>query len=98
MSMKIGEKPFFDRVDDALDDDFMRRAMGSAQDRLRDKELDATERDEQIGDWEEWRNAGEEYRSHRLENLDCYSEQLSIIDDEDGWHGTYVQTTDKHHQ
>src|SRR5690625_3455303 len=77
MSMKIGEKPFFDRVDDALDDDFMRHAMSSAQDRLRDKKLDATERDEQIGDWEEWRNAGEEIRSHTLENLDFYLDQLS---------------------
>src|SRR5690625_6504342 len=94
MSMKIGEKPFFDRVDDALDDDFMRHAMGSAQDRLRDKKLDATERDEQIGDWEEWRNAGEEIRSHTLENLDFYLDQLSEKFAERGGHRSEEHTSE----
>lgn len=92
--MKIGEKPFFDRVDDALDDDFMRHAMSSAQDRLRDKKLDATERDEQIGDWEEWRNAGEEIRSHTLENLDFYLDQLSEKFAERGGHVYFAKTAE----
>lgn len=94
MPMKIGDKPFFDRVDDALDDDFMRNAMASAQDRLRDKKLDATERDEQIGDWEEWRNAGEEIRSHTLANLDFYLDQLSEKVAEKGGHVYFAKTAE----
>src|SRR5690625_1850789 len=92
--MKIGNKAFFDRVDDALDDDFMRNAMSSAQDRLRDKKLDATDRDDQIGDWEEWRNAGEEIRSHTLENLDFYLDQLSEKVAERGGHVYFAQTAE----
>src|SRR5690625_113640 len=92
--MKIGNKAFFDRVDDALDDDVMRNAMSSAQDRLRDKKLDATDRDDQIGDWEEWRNAGEEIRSHTLENLDFYLDQLSEKVAERGGHVYFAQTAE----
>lgn len=77
MAMKIGDKPFFDRVDDALDDDFMRESMAAAQDGLRGKKLAATEGDEAIGDWEAWRNAGEEIRRHTLENLDYYLDLMS---------------------
>ncbi len=94
MAMKIGEKPFFDRVDDALDDDFMRNAMASAQDRLRDKKLDATQRDVHIGDWEEWRSAGEEIRRHTLENLDFYLDQLSENFAKRGGHVYFAQTAE----
>ncbi|MFD1037359.1 LutB/LldF family L-lactate oxidation iron-sulfur protein [Virgibacillus byunsanensis] len=94
MPMKIGEKSFFDRVDDGLQDDFMRNAMASAQDRLRDKKLDATERDEQIGDWEQWRSAGEEIRSHTLENLDYYLDQLSENFAELGGHVYFAKTAE----
>ncbi|WP_163527529.1 LutB/LldF family L-lactate oxidation iron-sulfur protein [Halobacillus ihumii] len=94
MGMKIGDKPFFDRVDDALEDDFMRNAMASAQDRLRDKKLDATERDDQIGDWEEWRSAGEEIRRHTLENLDYYLDQLSEKFAAKGGHVYFAKTAE----
>lgn len=92
MAMKIGEKPFYDRVDDALEDDFMRNAMASAQDGLRDKKLNATERDEAIGDWETWRSAGEEIRRHTLENLDYYLEQLSENFAKLGGHVFFAET------
>lgn len=95
MPMKIGEKPFFDRVDDALQDDFMRNAMVSAQDRLRDKKLDASQRDEEIGDWEEWRKAGEEIRSHTLENLDVYLDQLSENFAGHGGHVYFAETAEE---
>ncbi|ASK62457.1 iron-sulfur cluster-binding protein [Virgibacillus phasianinus] len=94
MAMKIGEKPFFDRVDDALENDFMRNAMASAQDRLRDKKLDATERDDEIGDWEEWRSAGEEIRRHTLENLDYYLDQLSENFAAKGGHVYFAKTAE----
>ncbi|TWT27338.1 LutB/LldF family L-lactate oxidation iron-sulfur protein [Planomicrobium sp. CPCC 101110] len=94
MPMKIGEKPFFGRVDDALENNFMRTAMASAQDRLRGRKLDATVRDEQIGDWEEWRSAGEEIRRHTLENLDYYLEQLSENFSRKGGHVYFADTAE----
>ncbi len=93
--MKIGEKPFFGRVDDALQDHFMRNAMASAQDRFRNKKLDATERDEQVGDWEEWRSAGEEIRRHTLENLDFYLDQLSENFSKRGGHVFFAKTVEE---
>lgn len=94
MSMKIGEKPFFDRVDDALENNFMRNAMASAQDRLRGRKLAATENDADIGDWEEWRSAGEEIRSHTLENLDFYLDQLSENFSKKGGHVYFADTAE----
>ena len=94
MAMKIGGKPFFDRVDDALEDDFMRQAMSSAQDRLRGKKMMATVEDELVGDWEEWRSAGEEIRSHTLGNLDFYLEQLSENFSKRGGHVYFAATAE----
>src|SRR5690625_4730806 len=98
MAMNIGEKPFYDRVDDALQDDFMRGSMSSAQDRLRGKKLDASEWDDRIGDWEEWRKAGEEIRSHTLENLDFYLDQLSENFAARGGHVYFAETAEEANQ
>lgn len=94
MAMKIGDKPFFDRVDDALEDDFMRKAMAKAQDGLRGRKMNATVHDEEIGDWEEWRSAGEEIRRHTLENLDFYLEQLSGNFARQGGHVYFAETAE----
>lgn len=94
MAMKIGDKPFYDRVDDALADDFMRKAMARAQDGLRGRKLNATVGDERIGDWEEWRSAGEEIRSHTLENLDYYLDQLSGNFARQGGHVYFAETAE----
>ena len=94
MPMKIGNKPLVGRVDDALENEFMRNAMASAQDRLRVRKLDATERDEAIGDWEAWRSAGEEIRRHTLENLDYYLNQLSENFAEKGGHVFFAETAE----
>ena len=74
MPMKIGDQPFFGRVKNGLEDSFMRSAVTSAQERMQGKRLAAVE---ELGDWEEWRNLGEEIRTHTLENLDYYLQQLS---------------------
>jgi L-lactate dehydrogenase complex protein LldF len=95
MAMKIGEKPFFDRVDDALEDDFMRESMARAQDGLRGKKIAATEEDEEIGDWEDWRSAGEEIRRHTLENLDYYLELLSENYAKRGGHVFFAETAEE---
>src|SRR5699024_4209968 len=54
--------------------DFMRQAVSSAQGRLKSGRLHAAE---ELGDWEDWRTLGEEIRTHTMENLDYYLQQLS---------------------
>lgn len=74
MGIKIGNLPFKERVQKGVKDDFMRQAVASAQGRFR-KGYNVSA--EELGDWEEWRTLGEEIRTHTLENLDYYLEQLS---------------------
>ncbi|KHE67375.1 LUD domain-containing protein, partial [Halobacillus sp. BBL2006] len=74
MSIKIGRKAYSERIQDGIDNAFMRKAVSSAQGRFRSGKLKAAE---ELGDWEEWRTLGEEIRSHTMENLDFYLHQLS---------------------
>lgn len=60
-------------LDKALKDDFLRMATRRATDRLRHQKLNAVN---QLGDWEEWRQAGEKIRNHVILNLDYYLKQL----------------------
>lgn len=77
MSIKIGNIPFKEHVEQEVDNLFMRDAISDAQDRLRGNKLKATEEDEAFGDWEEWRLAAEEIRRHTIDNLDYYLHELS---------------------
>ncbi|TCP31289.1 L-lactate dehydrogenase complex protein LldF [Scopulibacillus darangshiensis] len=95
MGMKIGNHPFFDRVDEGINNSFMRHAVSSAQDRLRGKKLNVTVNDQDLGDWEEWRSAGEEIRRHTLENLDFYLGQLSDAVAERGGHVFFAETAEE---
>ncbi|MFC7319769.1 LutB/LldF family L-lactate oxidation iron-sulfur protein [Halobacillus campisalis] len=74
MSIKIGTKTYADRIQDGIDNTFMRQAVSSAQGRFRTGRLSAAE---ELGDWEEWRTLGSEIRQHTMENLDYYLHQLS---------------------
>ena len=74
MAMKTSDKQFKNRVADNLTNEFMRNAVSSAQERFQTRRQ--TQVDE-IGNWEDWRNHGEEIRKHVLENLDAYLYQLS---------------------
>ncbi|MFZ3579717.1 LutB/LldF family L-lactate oxidation iron-sulfur protein [Virgibacillus sp. DJP39] len=95
MAMKIGNENFYDHVDQELKDTFMRNAIATAQDSLRGKKIQATTGDESLGDWEEWRNAGEEIRRHTLENLDYYLNQLSENIAERGGHVFFAETAEE---
>jgi L-lactate dehydrogenase complex protein LldF len=90
--MKISEDKFFDRVDKGINNDFMRSAMVSAQDRLKGRKLDAQE---ELGNWEEWRSLSEEIRQHTLENLDFYLEQLAENVLKKGGHVFFAQTAEE---
>jgi L-lactate dehydrogenase complex protein LldF len=90
--MKIGNDQFKKRVDDGVNNAFMRFAVSSAQERLRSRRLDAAE---ELGNWEEWRAHGEEIRQHTLENLDYYLEQLTDNVAKRGGHVFFAQTAEE---
>ncbi|MFC7686716.1 LutB/LldF family L-lactate oxidation iron-sulfur protein [Ureibacillus sp. GCM10028918] len=92
MAMKIGDDKFFGRVEKGLKNDFMRQAVSSAQERLRGRKLVAQE---ELGNWEEWRNLSEEIRQHTLENLDYYLEQFAENVTKRGGHVFFAKTAEE---
>ena len=92
MAMKIGTQKFKERVSDGLENEFMRGAVSSAQERLRARRLEAAE---ELGNWEEWRSQAEEIRQHVLENLDYYLEQLAENVAKKGGHVFFAQTAEE---
>jgi len=92
MAMKISDEKFFDRVDKGVNNSFMRNAVASAQERMQGKRQLATE---ELGNWEEWRKLGEEIRSHTLQNLDYYLEQLSENVQKRGGHVFFASTKEE---
>ncbi|KGP92620.1 amino acid dehydrogenase [Pontibacillus chungwhensis BH030062] len=92
MGIKIGNAPFRDRVQEGIENDFMRGAVSSAQGRFRSGRLKAAE---ELGDWEDWRTLGEEIRSHTLQNLDFYLEQLSEQVSKRGGKVFFAQTAEE---
>jgi len=92
MAMKISTTDFKERVDKGIHDSFMRGAVAGAQERMGTRRLDATI---ELGNWEEWRNHGEEIRQHVLENLDYYLEQLSENVAKRGGHVFFAQTAEQ---
>src|SRR5690625_5739206 len=89
MSIKLGNTPYKERIEKGLNNDFMRQAVASAQGRFRSGKQKAFD---ELGSWEEWRSLGEEIRSHTLENLDFYIEQLSEQVEKRGGKVYFVQT------
>ncbi|RHW31426.1 iron-sulfur cluster-binding protein [Neobacillus notoginsengisoli] len=92
MSIKIGQEQFKERVQEGIHDSFMRGAVAGAQERMGTRRRDVTV---ELGDWEEWRNHGEEIRQHVLENLDYYLEQLSENVAKRGGHVFFAQTAEE---
>lgn len=89
MPMKITDAPFFERVDQGLNDTYMRKAVTSAQERLRGGRLRAAD---ELGNWDEWTKLGEEIRAHTIENLDYYLDLLSEKVAEKGGHVFFAET------
>lgn len=92
MSMKIGEKAFKERIGDGLEDAVMRGAVSSAQERLYKRRLTASE---ELGNWEKWRELGEEIRQHTLTHLDDYLYQLSESVSARGGHVFFAKTKEE---
>ncbi|HVJ47851.1 LutB/LldF family L-lactate oxidation iron-sulfur protein [Desulfitobacterium sp.] len=76
-------------LDKALKDDFLRMATRRATDKLRHQKLDAAN---QLGDWEEWREAGEKIRNQVILNLDYYLKQLIENVEKNGGHVHLAKT------
>ncbi|MBG9819611.1 LutB/LldF family L-lactate oxidation iron-sulfur protein [Bacillus safensis] len=92
MSMKIGEKAFKERIGEGLEDAVMRGAVSSAQERLYKRRLTASE---ELGNWEKWRELGEEIRQHTLKHLDDYLYQLSESVSARGGHVFFAKTKEE---
>ncbi|MDY0404391.1 LutB/LldF family L-lactate oxidation iron-sulfur protein [Virgibacillus sp. 179-BFC.A HS] len=92
MSIKISDKPYESRVEEGLENDFMRQAVASAQGRFRDgRQAQADE----LGNWEDWRTLGAEIRTHTIENLDYYLQQLSDNVSKRGGNVFFAQTAEE---
>ncbi len=76
-------------LDKALKDDFLRMATRRATDRLRNGRINITN---ELGNWEEWREAGEKIRNHVVENLDFYLNQLIENVEKNGGHVHLAKT------
>ncbi|ALC91190.1 amino acid dehydrogenase [Bacillus sp. FJAT-18017] len=92
MSIKIGQDQFKERVREGINDSFMRGAVAGAQERMGTRRRDVTV---ELGDWEDWRNHGEEIRQHVLDNLDYYLDQLSENVAKRGGHVYFAQTAEE---
>jgi iron-sulfur cluster-binding protein len=77
------------RVDKALSNDFLRKATRRATDRLRTSKYKAAE---ELGEWEQWRKAGQTIRTHVVANLDYYLKQLIENVEKNGGHVHLAKT------
>lgn len=89
MSIKISESTYEKRVQEGLDNEFMRQAVSAAQERMGTGRLKAAS---DLGDWEAWRDLGEEIREHTINNLDYYLHELSEAVAASGGHVFFAQT------
>ena len=92
MAMKTSNDQFPNRLKENLKNEFMRNAVSSAQQRLQTRRTIASE---QLGNWEEWRNHGEEIRKHVLANLDYYLYELSENVTKRGGHVFFAETVEE---
>ncbi|MEJ9279426.1 LutB/LldF family L-lactate oxidation iron-sulfur protein [Ureibacillus thermosphaericus] len=92
MAMKTSAEQFKDRVENNLNDSFMRGAISSAQNRFQSRRQ---ERVNELENWEEWRAHGEEIRKHVLDNLDAYLYELSENVMKRGGHVFFAETAEE---
>lgn len=83
---------FFERVDNALKDDFLRQALVNAQEKLRTGKQTQSDI---LGNWEDWRIRAEQIRRHTIENLDSYLEQFAENAEKQGAKVFFAQTKEE---
>ena len=82
---------FNERVDKALVDPVLKKAVPLAQDKFRSGRM---ARAEEVGNFEEWRDHASEIRMHTIENLDSYLEQFVTNVRKNGGHVHFADTAD----
>ncbi|MFS0822057.1 LutB/LldF family L-lactate oxidation iron-sulfur protein [Bacillus sp. 1P02SD] len=92
MALKTSNEKFKTRVQKEVQNTFMRGAVSKAQETIQGRKQTVTD---ELGNWEEWRNHGEEIRQHVLENLDYYLFQLSEQVSNRGGHVFFAQTAEE---
>ncbi|RFB14991.1 iron-sulfur cluster-binding protein [Bacillus sp. HNG] len=92
MALKTSDEKFKTRVQKEVQNTFMRGAVSKAQETIQGRKQTVTD---ELGNWEEWRNHGEEIRQHVLENLDYYLYQLSEQVSKQGGHVFFAQTAEE---
>lgn len=91
MGIRIGSESFDNRVQEGIDNDFMLSSVAAAQGRFRSGRSNAAE---ELGNWEDWRSLGEEIRTHTLQNIDYYLQQLSDQVSKRGGHVFFAETAE----
>lgn len=74
MPIKTSDQPFTTRLKESEADKFMQRAVAKAQDAQWDKR---TASREDLGNWPQWRELGEQIRQHVVRYLPDYLERFS---------------------
>jgi len=92
VALKTSNEKFKTRVEKEVQNSFMRGAVSKAQETIQGRKQMVTD---ELGNWEEWRNHGEEIRQHVLENLDYYLYQLSEQVSNRGGHVFFAQTAEE---
>ena len=74
MAIIYDSKPFKERVENALSDDFKHQAIETAQDMFQGKRVNIVAG---VPAWEEFRTQAAKIRDHVLDNLDYYLDQFA---------------------
>ena len=89
--VKTSDDKFFQRIDKGINNAFMRKAVVEAQTRLQGRKSGIQE---EMGNWEDWRDTASEMREHVLENLDYYLDQFAENVARQGGHVFFADTAD----
>lgn len=92
MAILYDERPFKERVNDALSNDFKVKAIQKAQDVFFAKRKALVE---QVPEWEEFREEAAQIRDHVLKNLDYYINQFAENAEKAGAHVYFAKDADE---
>ncbi|GMX64068.1 lactate utilization iron-sulfur protein LutB [Paenibacillus elgii] len=80
------------RTEEALANDFLRKAVAFTTDKLKTAKLQVTD---DFGHWEDWRERGRQIRKHVVEHLDYYLTQFTDNVSKAGGHVYFCRTGDE---
>lgn len=88
-SISTNSEPFLTRVKESEEDKFMQASVAKAQDAQWQKRPAARQ---ELGNWEDWRNLGEQIRQHVIKYLPDYLEEFSDNVEKRGGHVFFAKT------